>query len=209
MADHSKTTIETYDRSAAQMAQHFQNYADGVVRKEIEKTFALAGNPENARVVEIGCGAGKDAAEIVNRCSWYEGFDPSAGLLEIARQALPDVSFKQADALSYQYPENLNIVFAFASLLHLEREEFAAVCEKIAQALCPDGVFCLILKEAESYRSELQLDKFGERMFYFYNPKLVRQLAGNQFKQVFEAHELVGPEQKPWFTIILRKQQQS
>jgi ubiquinone/menaquinone biosynthesis C-methylase UbiE len=205
MTDYHQLTIDTYDRTAAEMAKHFQQYAGGVVSKTIGKTFELAGHPAHARVVELGCGSGKDAVEIVKHCSWYEGFDPAAKLLEIAQTNLPGVNFVEADALSYRYPENLDVVFAFASMLHLERADFATVCEKVARALKPGGMFCMTLKEADEYRSQIQQDQYGDRMFYLYNPSTALKLAGAHFERVFESHETVGPKSKPWFTLILRK----
>jgi trans-aconitate methyltransferase len=198
-------TIVTYDQAAKAMADHFQNYSDGVIKEEIELALHLAGDPKQPRIVEIGCGAGKDAAALVKLAGWYEGFDPSVGLLDIARSTVPGANFVQADALSYDYPENLDIVFAFASMLHLGKKDFANTCHKIAAALKPGGVACMVLKEADSYTEQLQEDEFGKRLFYLYTPSLVRELAGEAFEQVYENHELVGPQQKRWFTIVLRK----
>lgn len=201
-----KQTIATYDNAAEDMAAHFQNYGGGVAREEIIQAFSLAQCDHRARIVEIGCGAGKDAAELVKRASFYEGFDPSEKLLELAQEHVAEGTFLVADATSYDYPAELDIVFAFASMLHLNQEEFAATCEKVAAALRPGGIFCMTLKEADKYKDELQKDEFGERLFYFYNPTLVRELAGDSFEQVYEMHEVVGPKQKRWFTIMLQKQ---
>jgi SAM-dependent methyltransferase len=156
--------------------------------------------------VEIGCGAGKDAAELMKRVGWYEGFDPSGKLLDIARQNVPAASFVQADAAGYDYPEELDIVFALASMLHLNKVDFGAVCGKVAKALKPGGIFCMILKEADRYEELVQEDKFGTRQFYLYSPELVRELAGSAFEQVYEHHDVTGPEKKRWFTVILKKQ---
>lgn len=203
--DRTAQTIATYNRSAEQFAQHFRQYADGVARKEIEKAFELAGSPAKARIVEVGCGAGKDAAAIAGQAAWYEGFDPSERLVDIARSQLPTASFVVADAMSYAFPDNVDIVFAFASMLHVDRDDFAAVCGKIAGALRPGGIVCMTLKEADMYKEVLQEDEFGSRQFYLYNPEVVNELAGASFENVFETHDLVGPKKKRWFTIMLRR----
>jgi trans-aconitate methyltransferase len=200
-----KPTITNYNQSAQAMAEHFQSYDDGAAKGEIELAVRLAGNPKRPRIVEVGCGAGKDAAEIFRIAGWYEGFDPAVKLLELARAHVPAASFVQADTLSYDYPKELNIVFAFASMLHLDKQDFAQACQKIAAALQPGGVLCLSLKEADTYTKLLQQDKFGERLFYLYTVPLVRELAGDAFEQVYESHQLAGPEKKRWFTLILRK----
>jgi trans-aconitate methyltransferase len=198
-------TIQTYDNSADQIAAHFKQYKDGVAREEIDLSFKLARSPAAARVIEIGCGAGKEATEIIKRAGWYEGFDPSEKLLAIARSQNPGASFVNADALSYSYPNNIDIVFALASMLHLNKEDFAATCEHIVHCLRPGGVLCMTLKEADDYTEQLQEDTFGTRLFYLYTPSLVRELAGPSFKQVHESHRTAGPEQKRWMSLILAK----
>lgn len=201
-----KLTVQTYDNSATEFSEHFNSYKDSGPVKEVDLAFKLAGQPKNARAVEIGCGAGKDATAIIKYASWYEGFDPSQNLLNIARQYLPGISFVQSNAVDYRFPENLDIVFAFASMLHLNKNDFATTCHKIAQALRPGGVLCMTLKEADEYTEQLQQDDFGARLFYLYNSNLVKELAGPEFMIVHEEHYTAGPKQKRWFSIILRKQ---
>lgn len=198
-------TIQTYDNAARQMADHFLQYKDGVAREEITRAFTLAGQPTDA-VVEIGCGAGKDAAEIVTRASQYAGFDPSAKLLDIARRHVPSGVFTQADALTYAYPPNTDIVFAFASLLHLDKHDFQAVCRTVLAALRTGGIFCMTLKEADVYTEQLQEDEFGTRMFYLYPVKLVKELAGQGFTLAYENHTTAGPKAKKWMGLIFIKQ---
>lgn len=198
-------TVETYDKSAEEMAAHFTNYVDGVSNKDIDKTFELAGNPIDARVVEIGCGAGKDAKYLFEKSGWYAGFDPSEKLLAMAREHVPGANLTKDDAVHYEYPRALDMVFAMASLLHVDREDFGVVMDKLAAAVRPGGLVCLTLKEADEYGELRQADDFGERLFYLYNPEIVRELAGEKFEQVYEEHQLSGPKKKRWFTIILRR----
>ena len=158
----------------------------------------------DAKVVEIGCGDGRDAEEIVKRVGWYEGFDPSLGLLQLARERLPSASFVEADALSYDYPKGVDIVFAFASLLHVNKANVAKVSQKVRESLRPDGIFYLSLKERADYEEELVADQLGERMFYYYNPEIIRGLAGASFKAIYEEHYKI--DDTPWFSMAMRKE---
>jgi len=183
-------TIATYDASAEQLAAYFAGIGPRVA--DIERAIELTGDARPQRVVELGCGDGRDAAEIVPRVDWYEGVDPSSGLLEIACERLPETRFVQATAQAYEFPEGLNIVFAFASLLHLSREENQAVFQHAANALRPGGVFFVSLKETEAYEPRLQQDTYGERMFYYYDVTTVRSLAGAAFSLEYECHQTIG-----------------
>jgi SAM-dependent methyltransferase len=124
-----RLTISTYDKSAAELADYFAGIGSRV--DLIEDALHMADAPDNARVVEVGCGDGRDAVDIVPRVGDYEGFDPSIKLIELANQReLPKARFVKADALSYDYPQGLGVIFGFASYLHLNRDDFAVAAQK-------------------------------------------------------------------------------
>jgi trans-aconitate methyltransferase len=199
--DWSARTIQTYDESAEALAAYFNDI--GSRTHDIELGLRLADVDMNARVVEIGCGDGRDAEEIIKRSAWYEGFDPSEGLLTIARKKLPNASFVKADALTYQYPKNVDVIYAFASLLHVNREDIKLVLIKAAETLRKGGIIFISLKERPSYTEEVKEDRHGKRMFYHYNPAIVKDLAGDAFTSVHEDHQKIG--HTDWFTLALKK----
>lgn len=138
-------TITTYDTSARELAVYFAGIGSRL--ELIKKALELAGSPADAVVVEVGCGDGRDAADIVPLVKTYEGFDPSRELIKLAQQRLPQASFTVADALSYGYPENVDVIYGFASYLHLNREDFRSACLKAQEALRDGGVLFMTLKE--------------------------------------------------------------
>jgi len=53
------------------------------------------------------------------------------------------------------------------------------------------------------YREESKTDEFGTRTYYFYTPELIAELAGDNYRVVYEdVQELLG---QMWFTVALRK----
>lgn len=192
-------TIQTYNDSAAELTKLYAEI--GVQKEEIDTGLALTAST-SPRVVEIGCGDGRDAAEIVRHAAWYEGFDPSIGLLHIARERLPNTSFVQADALTYDYPEGLDVVYAFASVLHIPRNDLRIVLGKVATALRPGGIFYMTLKERVPYQEEIVQDQYGKRLFCYYNTATIAELAGAAFTL---AHESRVPGQTTWLMLALRK----
>jgi SAM-dependent methyltransferase len=197
------TTIETYNQSAQALANYFAGNGSRI--PTIEHALKLAGNPTSARVVEAGCGDGRDAQDIIPRVASYQGFDPSTGLIALARKRLPRASFTVADALTYAYPPDLDVIYAFASFLHLDRHDFAAACAKAAQALRPGGILLLSLKERGHYEAELVEDQFGKRQFYYYNEAIIRQLIGPQLEIAHLKHQTLARKTAKWLVIALRK----
>jgi len=200
--DWKKQNVKSYDDNAAAFDSYFNSFGARV--SDIHLTFRLASlKLADRRVVEIGCGGGRDAKYIVKHCGWYQGFDPSKKFLEIARDRVPDGDFVLADASSYEYPADINVVFAFASLLHVNKDDLKIVLQKLSDVLQPGGVIFISLKEAEKYTEKEQVDKSGSRrMFYHYNPTMIQSM-NSGFIIVYEHHYKI--DQTDWCNIILKK----
>jgi SAM-dependent methyltransferase len=198
-------TIESYDKHAKELAEYFKGIGSRVAY--IEKALELAGNPNQPRIVEVGCGDGRDTRAIVERAAWYQGFDPSTGMLDIAKEQLPGTDFVIDDIQHYEFPANLDVVFAFASLLHVPKADLPAAFRKIHVALKDGGVLFLTVKERDKYELEIKEDQFGERMFYYYTSEVIKDLAGDIFETVFEEHSdhLIPVRKSKWLAMALRK----
>lgn len=199
--DWDTKTINTYDRLASELAEYFKGI--GARIDDIELGIQLCGAKDKLQVIEIGCGDGRDAAEIVPRVSTYVGVDPSEGLLGIARKRLPNTTFIKACAITYDYPENTDVIYAFASLLHIKKSDMKTALEKANASLRTGGIYYISLKERDDYAEEIKKDKHGERMFYYYSPQIIRDLSSQWFDVVHEEHQQIG--HTPWFTIALKK----
>jgi len=196
-----ETTIRAYDDAAERLAEHYDSMPPRV--EDIERGLKLAGAGREARVVEIGCGSGRDAAEIIKRCAWYQACEPSARLIAIAKSKVPKADIVQADALSYDYPNNIDVIFAFASLLHVDKNGLKQVFDKTVRSLKEGGIFYISLKKKDEYLSFLKKDQHGERVFYFYSPEIVKSIAGGGFTSVYETSQSVNSDD--WFTIALKR----
>lgn len=170
---------------------------------DVDLAFELAGNPEAAHVVEIGCADGRDAEEIIKHTDHYLGFDISQAMIGLARQRLPAVHFEVGDARTFDYPDDLDIVFAFASLLHLNSAEMKRVIGKVNRALKPGGIFYVSLRHASGYTSQIKRDEYGNRRFYLYNPEIIEELAGANYATARTSHE--EKNGGDWFEIALQK----
>jgi len=201
MTDLRQQTVDTYNNSAKELAEYFKGIGPRI--EDIELAFEVAGNPPNAKVVEIGCGDGRDGKEILKRTDNYLGFDISESFINIAKKSSPKAKFIVADAKDFKFEDNLDIVFAFASLLHLNKEEVAQVCDKVAEALKTGGVFYISVKSAPQYKQEIKEDDFGKRLFYFYDDELMLKLAGDKFEVKKLWHKTVGSTD--WLELVLEK----
>ncbi|MGN7294612.1 class I SAM-dependent methyltransferase [Rhizobium sp. SAFR-030] len=95
---------------------------------------------ENARVLELGCGNGRDSAWMIGR-----GLDvvPTDGTQEMAEEAarrlgvdVPVLRFADIEAVG-----TFGGIWANACLLHVPRPELAGILARIHRALRPGGIF--------------------------------------------------------------------
>lgn len=204
MKDLKAQTIETYNASANTIAAKFDRMGSriGDVRKALSYVTA-----ENPRVVEIGCGNGRDAEAVLQCTDSYVGFDISEKMIELARAKVPGADFRIADAETFAFPAGTDAVLSFASLLHSPKEAVRSVLRNVRTSLNDGGVILLSLKEGDGYREETVTDDFGTRTFYLYTPGVIEELAGDGYETVFEDHQDKGVWK--WFTQILRKRKEA
>lgn len=196
-----KTTIDTYNKSATELAEYFRGIGPRV--KYIDKALTFAGNPSKPKVIEIGCGDGRDAKDIVTKSGNYTGFDISEALIELAKKHVPKVRFEVADAVDFNYPSKLDVVFAFASLLHSDKNEIKVILDKVHKSLRRGGIFYISLKWAAEYTDYVKKDIYGTRLFYLYNAELIANLAAEGYEVADTWRETIGHTE--WFEIALRK----
>ena len=192
-------TVDTYNNSAAELANKFNS--SGTRTKDIEEAFFLA-KKTNPKVLEIGCGNGRDAAEILKRTNQYLGIDISEKLIQLAREKNPQGKFEIADIENYSFPDDIDIIFAFASLIHVPKENLRKIFADGLRALNPAGIFKLSVKHADNYEEVTQEDEFGIRTYYHYSKNDIEQLADGYKIIKYELIELRG---LIWLEIILQK----
>ncbi|KAJ7135316.1 S-adenosyl-L-methionine-dependent methyltransferase [Mycena filopes] len=97
--------------------------------------------PAGADVLELGCGAGVPATQVlVEHGLNVTGNDISAAQVALARQHVPKATFVQGDMLALDFPPaSLDAVLAFYSIFHLPKEEQGLMVEKIRGWLKPGG----------------------------------------------------------------------
>ena len=107
--------------------------------------FALCEPPEDARVLELGCGTGalwQGRGEAVRRCARLCLTDLSEGILEKARETVGEqehVEYRIVDAMDLPYADgSFDLVFAHMMLYHVP--DLGRALAEIRRVLVPDGV---------------------------------------------------------------------
>lgn len=192
-------TVDTYNKSAAALAKKFN--AIGARVEDIEYVFSYCGK-SNPFVLEIGCGNGRDAQEIIKRTNNYLGVDISQELLSIAQKSLPETIFTVADVEDFVFPKNIDIVFAFASLIHVPKESFLNIMGQLFGSVTKHGLVFVSLKYSDVYEQVTKEDEFGTRTYWHYSQSDVQNLVAGFTVAHTSIQEIAG---QMWIDVLYQK----
>lgn len=175
-----------------------------ITSRQARLTAFLALLAPKATILELGCGAGGDTAEMLAR-----GFDvlPTDGSPEMAAVAsqrlgrpVGTLLFHDLDAV-----EAYDGVWANACLLHVPRDELAPILKRIWRALKPGGAFYASFKTGDAEGRDAL-----NRYYNYPSPDWLRETyagAGNWRSLEIETGEVVGFDNQwaPMLFVVARK----
>lgn len=133
-------------------AQRFFSETVDVDMSELYRPFVAHLKP-GARILDAGCGSGRDAKAFSEMGYEVEAFDASAELVELARQhtGLPVKQMRFEDITEV---ERYDGIWCCASLLHVPLAELPGVMTQLSKALKPGGVWYLSFKYGSGEREK-------------------------------------------------------
>lgn len=157
------------------------------------------------RVLDIGCGKGELAHDIVERAgSTVVGIDSNPVYLEFARRRFshPRLSFVEADALEYLPAERFDVVILSNVLEHIERRP--ELLRRVLERVRPDRVLLRVPAETRDWlvplRRELGLGHFSDPTHFIeYDEETFRRELGEAGLRVDELRSIWG---ELWATAV-------
>lgn len=192
-------TIATYNTHAEKFAEKFNK--SGTRKTDIDFVFSFC-NKENPIVLEIGCGNGRDAQEISKHTNHYLGIDASSELITIAKRSLPDNRFVTTNVESFTFPPVVDVTFAFASLIHLSKEEIISIFKKIEDVTPSEGLCFISCKYAPTYEQITKRDDLGVRTYWHYNEKDISDFTE---KFIILSTKIQTVHNQEWIDVLFQK----
>ena len=190
-------TIDYYNKHA----EEFTTSTFEVDMKSLYQPF-LAELPEGARILDVGCGSGRDTLAFKNKGYQVDAIDYSEELVKKATR-LTGIPIKLKSFYEVDDYETYDGIWACASLLHCERTRLKEVIGKLLSALKPNGVLYMSFKYGDSDR-----EKDG-RQFTDLNEEQAEALR-KQFNHVQQIKQWVTIDQRPerqekWLNLLWKK----
>ena len=151
-----------------------------------------------ARVLDLGCGSGRDTMAFMREGFAVTAVDGSEGMCRVASQHT-GAPVRRLDFLELDYEDEFDGVWACASILHLRPEEISDVMALVRRALRCGGVFYISFKSGgfSGYRegrwyTDVQLDG-------------MRTMATGSGFDVLDVWSTVDPRGTVWTNALLEK----
>ncbi|NVM18633.1 MAG: class I SAM-dependent methyltransferase [Candidatus Lokiarchaeota archaeon] len=190
----SKLVEKGYDRIAEDYYSH-RNLSK--FNNELEEFASLL--PDNARILDVGCGAGIPTARfLTERGIRVTGIDLSDKMLSLARDNVPSAEFIKMDMNTLEFNENtFDGIISVYALFHVPKENHLEIFKRFFKILKPGGILMINTGVSES---EGTSRFFGVPMFWSnFNPKTTLDLVKQAgFSIISEAVLERGGEYQYW-----------
>ena len=190
-------TIDYYNK----YAEEFIALTFDVDMESLYQPF-LAELPEGARILDVGCGSGRDTLAFKDKGYQVEAIDYSAELVKKAKE-LTGIEVRQQSFYELNESEKYDGIWACASLLHCDRDFLPEVMGHIFKALKPNGVCYMSFKYGKTDR-----EKDG-RSFTDLNEQQAQELL-KQIDQALLLQQWITIDKRPdrdeeWLNVLWKK----
>ena len=193
------TTLDFYDQNAAKFTQD----TISVPIHDIQEVF-LSYLDAGARILDLGCGSGRDTKYFLERGFRADAMDGSEELCRAAA-AFTGIPVRHMLFQELEAEEQYDGIWACASLLHVPGKELSDVFDRIRRALNAGGILYASFKYGtfEGLRGERYYTDFTEETFAGF----LASVRGFEMERIWRSAD-ARPERRDetWLNMILRKQ---
>ena len=184
---------------------HAQDFVQGTVGVDfhITQDRFLAQLPAGAKILDFGCGSGRDTKYFLERGFAVEATDGSAELCKLASEhtgiSVKQMLFDELDAVA-----KYDGIWACASILHLAWKDLVVVMQIMVRAVKGEGVIYTSFKYGQFT---------GERNGRFFTDldeeglaRLLKEVGGLEVKELWITGDVrPGRGEEKWLNVLLKK----
>lgn len=162
--------------------------------------------PEHGRILDFGCGSGRDTKAFIQKGYLVDACDGSSEMCRLACE-LCNIQVRCMDFTDLNDVNKYDAIWACASLLHVAKTQLPAVLIKMRDALVNDGVMYISFKHGD-YEGER-----NGRFFLDLTPEafsnLISSIPGLIVVEDWFTEDVRPENSTRWYNIIVQKTKES
>ena len=172
-----------------------------VIDMEDARTRFLRHVPAGGRILDVGCGSGRDSKRFAELGYAVDARDRSREIADEATRRT-GLAVRVEDVLEMDDRDAFDGIWASAMLIHLDDADFDEAVRRLSRALRPGGALYISLKESE------RVDVADGRTFRFRSPEEAsRSIRACGMLRLVEEWSVEDgpPKETRWFNAIARR----
>lgn len=191
-------SIDYYERYAN---VYYENTAELNMGELLDRFLELL--PENAEVLDLGCGSGRDSLYMEEAGCLMTLMDGSAEMCKLAEintdKEVLNLRFEEMD-----FQEVFDGIWACASLLHVAEKDIDDIMRRVSDSLKPGGILYMSFRygEDEEIRSQ--------RFYHDYTEETAKEMVGRhpelEILDIWITDDIhTTAQDKDWLNVLVKK----
>ena len=194
-------TVALFDKYAEQYADlTFPN----ILQYELNRFISLLS--KNARILDIGCGSGRDVQYFMDYGFQAVGIDASENMISEAKRRVVEGSFEVMNMQSLDFQkESFGAAWVLDAISFIDKTDVQKFLSSIYEVLKKDGVIFISARQGVG-ETEIEYEKLGKskiKIAFFYQEELEELLSKNGF-EILNLFTQEG-EEFTWINVYARK----
>lgn len=205
MDDNSKKTIESYDKTV----DDYIALVDPLQPKNYSDKFLTFLKNED-KILDLGCGPGRDAKVFVEAGMQVVGVDLSEKMIEAAKKRVPKADFRVMNILNLDFTDDyFEGIWASAIFIHIPKSDIGKALKESYRVLKQDGIIYISLKKGEGEGLEPD-ERYGgvEKYWSFFTEEEIfneLKIVGFKILDINTVVKDAGYATNPWINIFCKK----
>jgi 2-polyprenyl-3-methyl-5-hydroxy-6-metoxy-1,4-benzoquinol methylase len=201
-----ENALDSRDLCAAYYDANAEEYSASTLHIDMDaiRSRFLSNVTPGARILDAGCGSGRDTVAFVRSGYSVKAFDASAKMAEYASR----YTGQECEVLRFQdmeFDREFDAVWSCAALLHVPKSEMSDVLGRMIRALKPGGLAYFSFIEGKDERTSSD-----GRFYNSYTTESLRELlhhvGGVQEVDCWRSfRDPDSPRQAPWLNMIVQR----
>lgn len=178
----------------------------------INQVYYFIKRLKGKKVIDLGCGGGRDIPLFLNKGIDITGIDYSKETIKRCKKLFPSVRFYKRDIRETKFKDKtFDGVWACASLLNLKKKDMPKTLLEIKRILKKEGIVFISVKEGNKER--YVPDKISKRFFSFYKKEEISDFIKKAGFNIFNIEKVsdykltnkkARPKKPDWICICAR-----